>query len=281
VLTLIYVMSSTQSIDKAHHIGINTNSVPGKHSVRKLLKDYGLLQLLPLSSDILLSHCNRPSPEESSIPSEYQIPIACTPEAKVQGSMGWPAAFLPGLNTTLGADCHFLNSSFVMHVARTALLMRRQETSLALHSDGLLLAKFKDRSEAAFNAATIHGAKAVGHGNTIGSIQEGKLADLVVFDTSNPDIACAAGIDPLTAVVRFSEVRDIEMVIIDGVIQKMGGELLPVMCNGQKFSWNEVRFSLMRSQKDIPARYRACSIEKSRDMAMNMLGLDPATLVGG
>jgi cytosine/adenosine deaminase-related metal-dependent hydrolase len=114
----------------------------------------------------------------------------------------------------------------------------------------------------------------------IPNAHQGKLADLVVFDTSNLDIACAAGIDPLTAVVRFSEVRDIEMVIIDGVNRKRGGKLLPVMYNGQEFSWDEVRFSLMRSQKDISARYRACSIEKSRDMVMNMLGLDPATLVG-
>ena len=47
--------------------------------------------------------------------------------------------------------------------------------------DELVPAKFRGRSETVFNAATIHGAKAVGHGtNTIGSVQEGKLADFIV-----------------------------------------------------------------------------------------------------
>jgi cytosine/adenosine deaminase-related metal-dependent hydrolase len=108
----------------------------------------------------------------------------------------------------------------MMHVARMALLMGRQETGLALHRDILVPVRFRERSETAFNAATIHGAKAVGRGNTIGSTQEEKLADFIVFDTSNPNIACAAENDPLTATVRLSEVGDIEMGIIDGIIQK-------------------------------------------------------------
>jgi cytosine/adenosine deaminase-related metal-dependent hydrolase len=50
----------------------------------------------------------------------------------------------------------------------------------------------------------------------LGSIEEGKLADLVIFDTSSPGMLCAAEQDPVAAIVLHSLIRDIETVMVNG-----------------------------------------------------------------
>jgi imidazolonepropionase-like amidohydrolase len=74
-----------------------------------------------------------------------------------------------------------------------------------------------------FQLGTIQGARAINQGTQLGSIEEGKLADLVIFDTSSPGMVCAAEQDPVAAIVLHSLIRDIETVIADGKIRRRGG----------------------------------------------------------
>jgi cytosine/adenosine deaminase-related metal-dependent hydrolase len=61
---------------------------------------------------------------------------------------------------------------------------------------------------------------------------KGKKADVVVFDAGTPSMLCATEQDPVVAVLRFSDVRDIDMVMVDGVIRKEGGKLTDVDAEG-------------------------------------------------
>lgn len=83
-----------------HHVGSQhySNSVPDKHSVSKLLKDYGLLQIPPLPSDILLSHSIALAPKNSPPCPNIKFLSPVLPETEVQGSIGWQVAFLPARN---------------------------------------------------------------------------------------------------------------------------------------------------------------------------------------
>jgi cytosine/adenosine deaminase-related metal-dependent hydrolase len=65
-------------------------------------------------------------------------------------------------------------------------------------------------------------------GDDIGSIEVGKLADIVVFNGTSPNMVCAAEEDPLAAVVLHANVGDVEMVIVDGVVRKEAGRLVDV-----------------------------------------------------
>jgi 5-methylthioadenosine/S-adenosylhomocysteine deaminase len=66
----------------------------------------------------------------------------------------------------------------------------------------------------ALDLATIEGARALGLDGTIGSLEPGKRADLIVVDLQSPFIAPA--LDVVTAVVSACKGRDVRDVMIEG-----------------------------------------------------------------
>lgn len=62
----------------------------------------------------------------------------------------------------------------------------------------------------------------------VGSIAEGKAADLVIFSGTSPGMVAAAQHDPVAAVMLHSNPNDVEYVVIDGIIRKRAGKLIDV-----------------------------------------------------
>jgi hypothetical protein len=115
-----------------------------------------------------------------------------------------------------------------------------------------------------------------------GSLAEGKLADIVIFDASNPSMICAAEQDPVAAVVRHSSIRDIDTVIIDGIVRKEAGRLLPIKAEskialgGEKqLAWNDVAKNLVRSRERIQSKIDKLDIEAAREMLIRSWHIDP------
>lgn len=103
-------------------------------------------------------------------------------------------------------------------------------------------------TQKAFHAATINGARAVLLGDQIGSLRESKLTDLVIFDVAGSlAMSCVAESDP---VVRHSDARDLEAVIIDGVWRKKYGKVCPITVKetGDALEWPSIRDKLLESQ---------------------------------
>jgi hypothetical protein len=80
--------------------------------------------------------------------------------------------------------------------------------------------------------ATIKGAEAANMSNEVGRIAEGYKADLVIFDALSPSMVAAAQHDPVASIILHSTPADIDTVIVDGIIRKEGGKLLPVSVDG-------------------------------------------------
>ncbi|OQW52420.1 MAG: hypothetical protein A4S09_08690 [Proteobacteria bacterium SG_bin7] len=68
----------------------------------------------------------------------------------------------------------------------------------------------------AFDLATIGGAKALGMEKEIGSIEEGKRADIVTIDRSHPSVSTIT--DAYSAIVYSCLGRDVNDVVIDGKV---------------------------------------------------------------
>ncbi|UQC87892.1 uncharacterized protein CLUP02_13413 [Colletotrichum lupini] len=204
---------------------------------------------------------------------ETQVAVSSTPDTEAQMGFGWPLAFSSGINYTIGVDCHTNNTSSILSLARSALQMARQREAIAETngSDGApqkLNLQPAGSTQDAFNAATIRGARAVLLGDEIGSLKEGKLADLVLFDAAGSvTMSCVADSDPLTAVVRHSDIRDIEAVLIDGVWRKQGGKVCPVTVaeTGSTLQWAEIRDKLLESQREIQQRQKNLNMEKAKE----------------
>lgn len=254
--------------------------------VPHLLKSYDLLKS---PSDMVVSHATGISAGEIAALAEHQIPVSVTPDTEAQMGFSWSLCFRPGLKTTLGVDCHSSSTSSILSLARAASHMARQRDAVAETKDGQgegapahMHLTPSGSTQEAFNAATINGARAVLLGDQIGSIKEGKLADLVIFDAPGSlSMSCVAESDPLVAVVRHSDVRDIEGVIVDGKWRKKDGQICPVAIaeSGKELRWPGIRDELLRSQRDIQQRQKGLNLAKAKEAIIGMFHIDKNSLI--
>ncbi|KIW84032.1 hypothetical protein Z517_03278 [Fonsecaea pedrosoi CBS 271.37] len=255
------------------------NATFGQHPLINTLNAYGLIKS---PSDILLSHATGLTAQETDLLVSSQVPVSSTPETESQMGFGWPIAFHPGVNFSFGVDCHTNNTSSILGLARSALQMARQQGNLPNVEQGAMALTLRGSAEEAFNAATIRAARAVQLGDKIGSLAEGKLADLVVFDTlHSTGMSCVADSDPLTAVVRHSDVRDVEAVMIDGVWRKKDGKLRPVTVEGtnETLEWSHVRTKLRDSAGQIAEKQKGLNMDKAKEALIAMFRIDRSKLV--
>jgi cytosine/adenosine deaminase-related metal-dependent hydrolase len=68
--------------------------------------------------------------------------------------------------------------------------------------------------ELAVELATLHGARALGLEHDIGSLEVGKKADLVLFDTRRPEWRTL--FNPINTLVYNADGRSVHTVIVDG-----------------------------------------------------------------
>jgi 5-methylthioadenosine/S-adenosylhomocysteine deaminase len=75
-------------------------------------------------------------------------------------------------------------------------------------------------AETALEMATLNGAKALGFDRELGSIEVGKKADLVLFDTKRPEWRNL--FNPVNTLVYNADGRSVHTVIVDGRIVVQG-----------------------------------------------------------
>ncbi|KAK2595685.1 hypothetical protein N8I77_013710 [Diaporthe amygdali] len=260
------------------------NPALGSMPLIHTLQSYDLIKS-PI--DILLSHATGLDKGEVAKLVETKVPVSSTPDTEAQMGFGWPVAFTHGVNTTFGVDCHTSSTSSILSLARSASHMARQRDAVAETDGGdgapcRMHLQPRGSTLEAFNAATINGARAVLLGDQIGSIKEGKLADLVIFDAAGSlGMSCVSESDPLAAVVRHSDVRDVESVLVDGVWRKKNGKICPVRVEGtgDALEWPDIRDKLLQSQSDIKQRQKDLNMDKARDALIAMFHIDKSKLI--
>lgn len=149
-------------------------------------------------------------------------PTSAMKEAKgihLNGNL--PEFWAKGVNIAFGSDS--ANSSNHLDVVRSMNLAALQYKD-ARQDLGMISA------EAALEMATLSSAKAFGQADQIGSIEVGKKADLVLFDTHRPE--WQALFNPVNNLVYNADGRSVDTVIVDGRIVVEGGR--QIWTNAQK-----------------------------------------------
>jgi cytosine/adenosine deaminase-related metal-dependent hydrolase len=258
------------------------NLVFGTGSTTNLLDEYGLLD-----RDIVVSHATGIDEGEKRVLKEKGVFVSSTPETECQMALGEPLALHEGVNGCLGVDCHSNNSSSILSQARTLMQVARVMDYEEKKKKGVYPKKVVGSVEKAFNLATMSGARALGLEDKIGSIKVGKKADLVVWDWEESVSMLGCG-DPLVAVVRHSDARDVECVIVNGRVVKESGKLSPVVVDGEvaglgesqkQMSWRDIARETMKSRKDILERIDKKSWEKAKEMLVGMFYIDESKIV--
>jgi 5-methylthioadenosine/S-adenosylhomocysteine deaminase len=156
----------------------------------------------------VLAHCVHITESETRILASTGTSAVHCPGANLKlasGNAPVPRLIAEGVNVALGGDGAPCNN--------TLDAFREMRLAATLH-----LPQFGPRSMPAMEMlamATVRGAKALGLSEEIGSIEEGKRADLAVVDLTGPHCQ-PAGPDPHATIVYCARASDVTDVLVDG-----------------------------------------------------------------
>ncbi|KAI8649654.1 Amidohydro-rel domain-containing protein [Fusarium keratoplasticum] len=266
------------------------NAQIGMTDLVELVKGLGLLD-----SGMLFSHANGLSARSIQAIADAGAHISSTPSAEMQMAAGYPVCLDDDLphaqkQSSLGIDCHSNQASSIVYEMRLALQASRARCNQKSIDQGKAPRHTSSTVEDAFNLGTIQGARAIGMEDKIGSIAEGKLADLVIFDANTPEMLCAAEQDPVAAIVLHSSIGNVEMVIVDGIVRKREGKLLDVVVDEEMKStvagknslqWTEVADAMRRSRKELLEREAENQdLDEVKRVVIRSFYVDESKLVG-
>jgi len=169
-----------------------------------------MLQYDLFDTDILAVHCVQVNEDDIGILSKYDVAVAhcagCS--AKLAMGIGPLREFLDvGLRVGLGTDSPASNNTMdFFDEMRIGLLLQR----------GLNQSTQENESETFVRMATIGAAKALGLEGSIGSLEPGKEADIVVVDMSHSHQRPLT--DPYSALVYTANQENIALTMVGGKV---------------------------------------------------------------
>ena len=200
-----------------YRTGLTLHYTNSAQFVEACVSQYGqrptqyLEELGVLGPNLLLAHCLGIDETEVPVLARTQTRAVMCPTAAVKGGAGMthtgllPEMLAQGVTVGLGTDAG--NNSNLLETMRSMYL------AAVLYKDGRRDVKAIP-AETALEMATIHNARALGLGEDIGSIEVGKKADLVLFDTKRPEWRTI--FNPVNNLVYNADGRSVHTVIVDG-----------------------------------------------------------------
>jgi len=182
------------------------------------LEEFGVL-----GDDVCITHCVQVDDHEVAIMADHQVHVAHCPTTALKVSYGvtqvgkFPEMVMSGLNVGIGTDGN--NASNYSDLMRATYLVA-----------GL----FKDArqdpqmfpAEKAYEMATLGGAKALKMEDSIGSLEVGKKADVVLHDTDRPEWRPLLNV--MNQLVWSADGRGVHTVIVDGKLVVEDGRMVTV-----------------------------------------------------
>jgi cytosine/adenosine deaminase-related metal-dependent hydrolase len=213
------LLKAAKAIADEHGAGLTLHHSNTPESIQASIAQSGktptavLEDLGVLGPNVLLSHALGLEPTELDVIARTGTKVAAVPTAAIKGGSGMSATgLLPemlerGITAGIGTDA--ANNSNLVETMRSMYLIA------VLYKDARRDVQMIP-AETALELATIGGASALGMGSEIGSIEVGKRADLVLFDTRRPEWATL--FNPVNTLVYSADGRSVHTVIIDGRI---------------------------------------------------------------
>ena len=197
-------------------VGIHIHLAESKEMMRSVKEKYGFteVELLErigfLKSDVLTAHCVYLTQEEMRLVAKHNVKVAYNPVANMKLALG--VAKIKdltdlGVTVGIGTDGPASNNDLDMfgNMKIAALLQKVQ------YMDPTVLPAQK-----VLEMATTDGARALGLEKTVGSLEVGKKADIVLLDFRKPHLTPLHNI--YANIVYSARGSDVDSVIVDGNI---------------------------------------------------------------
>ena len=203
--------------------------------MKKLLLNFIYLFIF---TKLILAHGTFISEEDQKLLASHDVSIATNPISNL--NLGCGIADLVqykknGLNICLGTDGQGSGNTLNMFYHMSVV-------------DQLQKAKYQDptvfNSYEVLKMATIYGARALGLEDKIGSIEEGKKADIIILDLHNTEVYPT--VDLINQIVHNVESSNIDTTIVNGCVLMENHQLtLPIDEEKLKKDINSIIYRLM------------------------------------
>ena len=204
--------------------GMTFHHINAPDSIKRALEEYGKRPTLHLEDigllgpNVLLAHVIELDDAEIEAMVSSETPVVVCPPAFLKLAQGGiahsrlPELLERGVPVAFGTDSAN-NGNFIetQHAMRIGALLYKDMTG----STSVM------RAEQVLEMGTIMGAKALGMEERIGSLEVGKKADLVAYDTGLAEWSTLH--NPVVSLVYNADGRSVDSVIVDGRIVVEGG----------------------------------------------------------
>jgi len=204
--------------DKASElgVGVHTHLAESAEMFKKIEKKHGcsevefLKNLGFFEAHVLAAHCINLTENDRRILAEHHVNVVYVPVANMKLGLG--TAKIKELtslnvNVTLGTDGPASNNTLdMLETIKVGALLQKL---IYLNPEAL-------PAHEVLRMATINGAKALGLEESIGSLETGKKADIILIDFSKPHLKPLH--DVYASIVYSAHGSDVDTVIVDGKI---------------------------------------------------------------
>jgi 5-methylthioadenosine/S-adenosylhomocysteine deaminase len=213
------LLGGLKKLADEHGTNMTLHHLSGPQMRERYLAEHGLTptgyleQVGALGPNVLLAHVLGLDEAELDCIARTRTNVVMCPSTAPKEGHGvpergrMPELLARGVNVALGSDS--ANSSNYLDLVRS-MNMAAVQYKDARQDPHLIPA------ETALELATLQGARAFGQADQLGSIEVGKKADLVLFDTHRPE--WQALFNPINNLVYSADGRSVHTVIVDGKI---------------------------------------------------------------
>lgn len=185
-----------------------------------------LRRLEILEPGTLLVHCVRLQASDIPVLKQSGVSVAHCPKSNWKLGHGWmdlKQVFQAGIPLGLGSDSVASNNSMDLFEEMRFGLFNPSWFSRSEGSSAVGGARGGFRAEQALRLATLGGAEALGLSRSIGSLQNGKQADLIAVDLAG--IHTLPVFSPVTAIVHSARASDVILTMVGGEVLFEKGSL--------------------------------------------------------
>ena len=212
----------TQTREEASKLGIgmHIHVAESKQMAKLVKKKHGLteIELLEninfLKPNVLAAHCIHLTRKEMQIIAKHNVKVSYNPTANMKIASGTPKIKTLtdlGITVGIGTDGPASNNNLDMFKEmKTAALLQKIR-----YMDPTVL-----QAQQVLEMATIDGAKALGLEKTVGSLEVGKKADIILIDFRKPHLTPIH--DPYANIVYSARGSDADTVIVNGKLLMEG-----------------------------------------------------------
>ncbi|MGM0607926.1 MAG: 5'-deoxyadenosine deaminase [Candidatus Muiribacteriota bacterium] len=237
------LMKQTDEICKSRGLLYHTHASENKKEVEIVKKKTGLKNIEFFKEyniadkNLLLAHCIWVDDDEIEIMKEKNIKVLHCPDANLKLASGIspvPEYLKRQITVGIAADGAPCNNNLSMFKEmRQAALIQKP-----IHGPTIMPA------QEVFKMATVGGAETVGLKDEIGTIEEGKKADIVVVDLNK--FNSSPYFDPVSSLVYSASSENVDQVMIDGSMVYDKGEFLTINTDGLISKANQNLFDMMK-----------------------------------